>query len=410
MIELNGKLNNAKVFTNNVEETAIGQIIGMLNHEVTKDTQVRIMPDVHAGKGCTVGTTIKLPENFEDWKVCPNIVGVDVGCGITMYKLNNVNSISLSELDNKIKELIPSGFNIHYKQNDEIAKEILSKLTIDLGSKTSTHIINSLGTLGGGNHFIELGIDNDDNYWLSVHSGSRNLGVQVAKAHQKIAKETIKAKKLNLNEIIQKLKDEGKHKEIEQTIIEIKEKFNSTAINQPDLAYLKGSLLKDYLNDMTLAQEFAQANRYKILNTIVEAMNFEVADEFNSVHNFIEHCNFSNGIIRKGATSAKLGERLVIPLNMRDGSLICVGKGNEDWNESAPHGAGRLMSRSKAKENIDMNVFFEQMSDVYSSTVSESTLDEAPDAYKPAQEIIASIKPTVDIVHQVRPVYNFKSC
>lgn len=408
MIELQGKNGSATVFTDLIEETAISQIIRMMNHEITKDTIVKIMPDVHAGKGSTIGTTIKLPDKFEDWKVCPNIVGVDVGCGISMYKLSaKPGSINLADLDNKVNKLIPSGFNIHNEQDDEI-EELLDKLTIDLPIKTKNRIINSLGTLGGGNHFIELGIDENGSYWLSVHSGSRNLGLQVAKAHQEIAIQNLRNKKIDTSSIIEQLKKEDRHSEIQEVLIEISKNNKDKSLAEKDLAYLQNDDLKNYLNDMSIAQEYAIRNRAKMLNIIVGAMELEVVDKFDSIHNFIEHKDYKNGIIRKGATSAKEGERLVIPLNMRDGSLICVGKGNKEWNVSAPHGAGRVMSRSKAKEKIELETFETQMKDVYSSTVNSNTLDEAPDAYKSADIIKEDIKDTADIIHQVKPIYNYK--
>lgn len=409
MIEYKGKYTNAKVFTELIEESAAGQVQGMINNVITDKTQVRIMPDVHAGSGSTVGTTIKLSENFEDWKVCPNVVGVDVGCGIMMYKLEE-KDIDLEKLDEVVNRKIPSGFSVHKKaRNIRLTEDLLDKLTFDVSSKAVGRIHNSLGTLGGGNHFIELGVDQDGDYWLSVHSGSRNLGVQVAKAHQDIAIEQMKSTAVDIQGLIEKLKEEGRHKEIEKEIAKAHKNSPKLSKEDLDLAYLEGQLLKDYLNDMDLAQKFAHHSRKEMLDLIVKGMGFTVVDEFDSVHNFIEHDNMKDGVIRKGATSAKAGERLVIPLNMRDGALICVGKGNKDWNESAPHGAGRMMSRSKAREAIDLETFKEQMKDVYSTSVVESTVDEAPDAYKPAQSIIDNIKDTADIVHIVKPIYNFKA-
>lgn len=414
MIELKGKFAEAKVYTDLIDNASISQLQEMINHEITENTKVRIMPDVHAGKGSTIGTTIKLPENFADWKVCPNIVGLDVGCSIFMYKIKpKDDKVDLENLDKKIHQLIPSGFNIHQKpKNTKFTNEILSKLTIEIPEATKSRITNSLGTLGGGNHFIELGIDEENNYWLSVHSGSRNLGVQVGKTHQDIAIQLAKDKIINgedsTKEVIEKLKSEGKHREIEKVIKNLKKNNQKLTVGQKNLTYLSGDKLKDYLNDMAIAQKYAVKNRETMLDIIVEAMGFEVIDKFDSIHNFIEHNNFENGILRKGATSAKKGERLVIPLNMRDGSLICVGKGNDDWNQSAPHGAGRIMSRAQAKQNINLETLNEQMRDVYSSTISINTIDEGPDAYKPADIIKENIKDTADIIHQVKPIYNYK--
>ena len=369
-----------------------------------------ITGNCHAGAGSTIGTTIRLPENFEDWKVCPNVVGVDINCGVMMYKISN-KDVDLSKLDEVINNKIPAGYNTHNKAKDiRFTQDVLDNLSFDIKKeKLVTRIHNSLGTLGGGNHFIELGQDEENNYWLSVHSGSRNLGVQVAEHHQNIAIELLNKPKININDVIDKLKSEGRHSEIEGVIKDINKNNQKPSREAIDLAYLQGDLLKNYLSDMEVAQEYARQSREKMLDIICKAMGFEVIDKFDSAHNFIEHDNFTNGMIRKGATSAKKGERLVIPLNMHDGSIIAMGKGNEDWNCSAPHGAGRLMSRSKAKEIIKLEDFKNQMKDVYSSSIVESTIDEAPGAYKPAEEILSYIQPTVDVIHLVRPVYNFKA-
>lgn len=406
---IKGEHVEVKVYTDLLEDLAESQIKGMADHEITKGTQVRIMPDVHAGKGSTIGTTIKLPVNFDDWKVSPNVVGVDVGCGILMYKLSD-KDVDLEKLDNMVNARIPAGFNVHNKSQD---KEFTSKAIEDVSFKVEgarlERVHNSLGTLGGGNHFIELGIDENGDYWLSVHSGSRNLGVQVAGLHQEVAIKKLKDSQVDLNAVIAQLKSEGRHGEIQATVAKLKAEAPVVTKDMETLAYIEGDELKNYLKDMDIAQKYAAASRAKMLDIIVEAMDFKVVDHFDSVHNFIEHDNFTNGIIRKGATSAKEGERLVIPLNMRDGSLICVGKGNEDWNNSAPHGAGRMMSRSQARRELNLEDFKEQMNDVYSSSVGETTIDEAPDAYKPAEDIMKQIKPTADILHIVKPVYNFKS-
>lgn len=329
-------------------------------------------------------------------------------CGILMYKID-ADKVDLEKLDNKVNTLIPSGFNIHNKAQDlEFTKEMVDKLTIEnLGNTDRIH--KSLGTLGGGNHFIELGVDEDGNYWLSVHSGSRNLGVQVANSHQDKAIQNLVSQQVDITKVINDLKAAGRHSEIQDAIKDIKETASKLTRKDKDLAFLEGQDLKDYLSDMTLAQEYAARSRAKMLDIIVEEMGWTVVDKFDSVHNFIEHDNYTNGVVRKGATSAKEGERLVIPLNMRDGSLICTGKGNKDWNESAPHGAGRMMSRSQARKEINIDTFTKQMSDVYSSSVMEETIDEAPDAYKPAESIIRNIKDTAEITHIVRPVYNFKA-
>lgn len=410
VMKIKGLNTTAKIFTDLVENTAKTQIKEMVDHEITEKTKVRIMPDVHAGKGSTIGTTIKMPENFADWKVSPNVVGVDIGCGIMMYKLSD-KEIDLEKLDEVVNRVIPAGFNIHDNpQSLEFTQEVLENLTFDIKSPDRiSRIHNSVGTLGGGNHFIELGVDEGGAYWLSVHSGSRNLGVQVAQTHQDIAISNLEENLVNIKPTIENLKKEGRHKEIESTIKEMKAK--EVVIDNTDkvLAHLEGRLLKDYLVDMKLAQRYAKESRSTMLDLIVEHMGLTVVDQFDSVHNFIEHDNYKSGMIRKGATSAKKGERLVIPLNMRDGSLICVGKGNDEWNNSAPHGAGRMMSRTQAKNEIKYSDFKNQMKDIYSSSVVEDTLDEAPGAYKPSDVIMSSIEPTAAIVHLVKPVYNFKS-
>lgn len=409
MKEVKGTYGSAKIFTDIVEKEAEDQVVKMLSHEITKGTKVRMMPDIHAGKGATIGTTIKLPESFEDWKVCPNVVGSDVGCGMMFYKLANKN-VDLIKLDKVVNTKVPSGYAVHEKPKmEETIRELISKLSFKLGEKAEERIVHSLGTLGGGNHFIELGVDEEGFYWLAVHSGSRNLGTQVAGVHQEIAMKLLEENQDKSKEIIEQLKREGRHREISQVLKEYKENHKAITKEDLDLAFLSGDLLKNYLSDMVLAQKFAELSRMTMLNIIADEMKFSVIDKFDSVHNFIEHDNFTNGVIRKGATSAKDGERLVIPLNMRDGSIICIGRGNEDWNESAPHGAGRIMSRSKASRELKMEDFKTQMKGIYSSSIMESTLDEAPEAYKPAQSILDNIKDTADVLHLVKPVYNFKA-
>lgn len=373
MLELQGKHNHAKVFTDNIEETAVGQVIGMLNEVITKDVQVRVMPDVHAGKGSTVGTTFMYDGNID--KVSPNIVGRDVGCGIYMMNLGSA-PINLERLNRVASQVVPTGFSVLSRQtqeNTKLVSELAEKLTFskDISSKKMIHFINSLGTLGGGNHYLELAEDENGDKWLSVHSGSRNLGGQVAELHQTIAE--------------QKMYSDVKNK---------------------DLAYLADEDLANYLNDMNIAQQYAHYNRKTMLTNILNALDLKQIDEFDSIHNFID---LENKILRKGATSAQLGERLVIPLNMRDGSLICVGKGNADWNYSAPHGAGRVLSRSKAKKLLSLDEYQEQMKNVYTTSVTSKTIDEAPLAYKPAQEIIDNITDTVDIIHHLKPLWNMKA-
>lgn len=405
-----GKFAEAKIFTDTVEETALEQVKSMVDHEMTKGSQVRLMSDIHAGKGSTIGTTIKLPADFADWKVSPNVVGVDVGCAVLMYKLED-NDIDLSHLDEMITKIIPSGQRVHDRIKDkQFSKSLIEGLTFEIKNKRRVH--QSLGTLGGGNQFIELGKDEDGNFWLSVHSGSRGLGVQVAKYHQDVAIKRLEESQedqVDIGKLIKEFKEQGRHSEISGMLGKVKTERKPLKDENKTLATLKGEDLKAYLADMMLAQAYASKSRETMLNLIVKRMELTVVDSFDSVHNFIEHENFTNGTIRKGATSAKKGERLVIPLNMLDGSIIAIGKGNEDWNNSAPHGAGRLMSRTKARNEINLEDFKREMVGIISSSINESTLDEAPGAYKPAKEILGYITPTVDVLHIVKPVYNFKA-
>lgn len=405
-----GKFAEAKIFTDIVEETALEQVKSMVDHEMTEGSQVRLMSDIHAGKGSTIGTTIKLPADFADWKVSPNVVGSDVGCAVLMYKLGDKN-IDLSHLDEMITKVIPAGQRVHDRIKDKsFSKSLIEDLTFEI--KNKRRIYQSLGTLGGGNHFVELGKDEEGNFWLSVHSGSRGLGLQVAKHHQNVAIKRLEESQegqVDIGKLIRDLKEQGRHSEISAMLEKVKSERKPLNDANKTLATLKGEDLKAYLADMMLAQAYASKSRETMLNLIVKRMEFTVVDSFDSVHNFIEHDNFENGTIRKGATSAKKGERLVIPLNMLDGSIIAVGKGNADWNNSAPHGAGRLMSRTRAKAELNLDDFKKEMENIVSSSINESTLDEAPGAYKPAKEILKYITPTVDVLHVVKPVYNFKA-
>lgn len=399
MFSAKGKFAEATIFTDLIEEQALSQVIGMLNQPITENTRVAIMPDVHAGAGSTIGTTISLSENKEDWRVCPNVVGVDIGCGMMSYKLAD-KEIDLKEIDKIVNKYVPSGFSIHSKAQDQkFTDSLIENLTFTVDNPERIGL--SLGSLGGGNHFIEIATDEDGNFWLTVHSGSRNLGVQVAKHHQKKAERSML--NVEVDKIIAEFKAAGKEKDIEKAIKEAKAPLAGVT---KDLSFLTGDRLDQYLNDLVLAQKFAHLNRKTMLDIIVEKAGLTIIDEFDSIHNFID---VEEGIIRKGATSARKGERLIIPLNMRDGSLICVGKGNKEWNYSAPHGAGRMLSRSAAKRELDLDEFKNQMADVYTTSVGESTLDEAPNAYKPMEAIIDNIGDTVDIVRHLKPVWNFKA-
>jgi tRNA-splicing ligase RtcB len=393
MIELQGKYNTAKVFTDNVDEKAIGQIIEMLNEEFTAGSTIRIMPDTHAGAGCVIGTTMTIKD-----KVVPNLVGVDIGCGMFTTVLGDID-IDFKELDIFIRNNIPHGFNVHNEEKKfPLLDELKCKSHIDMN-----RALRSIGTLGGGNHFIEVNIDSKGNKYLVIHSGSRYLGLQVAKYYQDLAYNKLSDNVEDKEALIQKLKAEGREKEIQSELKKIKPK----KVNK-DLAYLEGQDLYDYLHDMDIAQKYAEANRIEMMNDILTHLKLERQAHifFSTIHNFID---ISDMTLRKGAISAKAGERVLIPINMRDGSILAIGKGNPDWNYSAPHGAGRLFSRGKAKENFKLEDYKETMKDIYTTSVSESTLDECPMAYKPIEEIIENTRDTIDIIDIIRPLYNFKA-
>lgn len=405
MLTLRGKYNEATIFCDEVESSATSQIIEMLSSKPFEKGKIRIMPDVHAGKGSVIGFTMELNKEY----IIPNIVGVDIGCGMYLVNLGNVN-IDYVRLDEFIRKNIPMGM----KRNTEVPKiknpivlkiqDICEKIGLDTHSQLS-----SLGSLGGGNHFIEINQSESGEKYLVIHSGSRNFGLQVAKYHQNIAENLMvnneKTHKDYLNKLVGKARQEGKEKTIEKIYEE-----NKKDKIPKSLAFLYGKYAEDYLEDMYTAQIFARWNREIMAKKICEFfnINYEKADKFHTIHNYID---FSSNIIRKGAISAKFGEKVVIPLNMKDGIILARGKGNTDWNESAPHGAGRLMGRGEAKEKLNTEEFKAKMalSGVWSSSVGKDTLDESPDAYKPAEMIINAIKETVDILEIIKPVYNIKA-
>ena len=404
MLELTGKYATAKVFTDVVDNESISQVINLLNQPFAQNQTIRMMPDIHAGAGCTIGTTMTITN-----KVCPNLVGVDIGCGMYTAKIDTHGKPDLDALDNALQgnnqtPIVPSGFEIRTEMHPLARK-------VDIGSlRCFSHINhdrarNSIGTLGGGNHFIEIDKDpNDNSQYLIVHTGSRHLGVEIANYYQKQAiRQRAKPPIQSQQEIIDSLKAEGHPEKIQKALRDLK----ATIEHIPDaLAYCDGTLLDDYLHDMKLAQQFAQYNRLAIIQSICTTMHWDIIDQFETIHNYIDT---DAKILRKGAVSAQKNETLLIPINMRDGSLICKGKGNPDWNYSAPHGAGRLMSRSKAKEAISMKEFQESMSGIYTTSVNEATLDESPMAYKSIDSIIDNIGPTVDIMCIIKPIYNFKA-
>ena len=396
MIELRGKYAGAKVFTDVVDQESISQVISLLNQPYAQGSRVRMMPDIHAGAGCTVGTTMTISD-----KVCPNLVGVDIGCGMETVRLKEKH-MELQKLDKLIRTEIPSGFAIRTKPHryaDEIDLfELRCARHVDLSRAEK-----SIGTLGGGNHFIEANRDEEGNLYLVIHSGSRRLGLEIANYYQEAAFKALNSRRSEIDTLIADLKRQGREREIEDVLRDLK----SRPVNVPKpLAYLEGWLLEDYLHDMALAQRYADLNRKAMMDTILKGMGLKAADRFTTIHNYID---LEAGILRKGAVSARAGERLLIPINMRDGSLICIGKGNEDWNFSAPHGAGRLMSRSAAKQSFTVSEFKKQMQGIYTTSVGAATLDECPMAYKSMADITGNIGPTADIERIIKPIYNFKA-
>lgn len=390
-------MRNLKIFTDNIEDKARAQIDELMNQEAFKDAKVRIMPDVHAGKGCVIGFTANLGD-----KVVPNLVGVDIGCGMLTVNLGR-EDINLASIDRVIRENIPSGYNVHDTPSPNIDEVILDDLYCRPYLKNVDHIRKSVGTLGGGNHFIEIDVDKVGNQYLIIHTGSRNLGKQVAEYYQELAVKTSAGRdKLSVERLIADYKATGREKEIEGALESLK---TSAPIVPKHLAYLEGEYRRQYLHDMRLCQVFADINRIEIAGAIL-GTDPHYYGAFSTVHNYID---FESNIVRKGAISARAGKKVLIPLNMRDGCILGVGKGNPDWNYSAPHGAGRLMSRAEAKRTVSMEDFKNSMSGIYTTSVTESTIDESPFAYKAPEEIIERISDTVDIIEVLKPIYNFKA-
>lgn len=398
MIELKGKYNEAKVFTDIVDDASMSQIYLLLNQEFSKDSKIRFMPDVHAGAGCTIGTTMTIND-----KIVPNMVGVDIGCGMETIRIRQKH-IELQKLDKLIYEKIPSGFRIREKTHRYYEKIDLSKMYC-YKYINENRAEKSMGTLGGGNHFIEANKDDKGNIYIVVHSGSRHLGLEVANYYQEEGYKVLNGcSKADIDALVIRLKVEGKEKEIQKSIIQM---INTKTTNVPrQLAYVTDDLFMQYINDMKIVQEYANLNRKAMMDEIIKGMKLEILEEFTTVHNYIDTDEM---ILRKGAVSAKKGEKLLIPINMRDGSLICIGKGNDDWNQSAPHGAGRLMSRREAKDSFTVSEFKKQMDGIYTTSVNKDTLDECPMAYKNKEDIIKYIEDTVEIKDIIKPIYNFKS-
>ena len=398
MIELNGKYNTAKVFTDVIDEESISQIIEMLNQKMTEGSQIRIMPDVHAGAGCTIGTTMTIKD-----KTVPNLVGVDIGCGMETVKLKETH-IELQKLDKLIYEKIPAGFNIRTKAHRYNEKLDLTELYC-YKEINPLRAEKSLGTLGGGNHFIEADKGGDGSIYIVIHSGSRHLGLETAKYYQNEGYKALNSvPQTDVKELIERYKAAGRQKEIQGELRKL-ELIKRTAVPK-HLAYVEGELFDRYIHDMKIVQHFAMLNRKAMMDEIIKGMGLHVAEQFTTIHNYIDTDKM---ILRKGSVSAQSGEKLIIPINMRDGSLICIGKGNPDWNFSAPHGAGRLMSRRAAKENFTVSEFKKQMDGIYTTSVGQQTLDECPMAYKDMSSIVENIGDTAQITDIIKPIYNFKA-
>lgn len=404
MLEVKGKYSTAKVFTDAVDEKSLQQIQVLCDQEFTEGSRIRLMPDVHAGAGCTIGTTMTIRD-----KIVPNLVGVDIGCGMETLVIHKDSETSRNfnpaVLDTIIRKNIPCGYDVRkftHKYVDEVEWDSIK------GQYSKSRAKLSLGTLGGGNHFIEADRDEEGNLYIVVHSGSRHAGLEIAEYYQEMAWRQLNGKtKADIDAMIAELKAAGRQNEIEEKRQELNAQITTSV--PKDLAYVSGYLFDDYINDMRILQHFARLNRKAMIDVISIGLHLqreEIADQFTTIHNYIDT---ENMILRKGAVSAMKGEKLLIPINMRDGSLVCVGKGNEDWNCSAPHGAGRVMSRMKAKKTLSMEEFKAEMSGIYSTTVSMETLDEAPMAYKTMDDIVANIGPTADIVNIIKPIYNFKA-
>lgn len=401
---IEGKFNSAKVFTDVVDENSLEQIKVLCDQEFTEGAKIRLMPDVHAGAGCTIGTTMTLKD-----KIVPNLVGVDIGCGMETLVIHKdsdaAKNFDPAILDRIIRRNIPSGYDIRKFQH----KYVENVEWNNIKGKFNKHRAKlSLGTLGGGNHFIEADRDEDGNLYIVVHSGSRHAGLEIAHYYQDKAWEQLNENaKVNMEKKIQEMKDSGKENEIEGMIPEINSQ--SEVLIPKDLAYVSGYLFDDYINDMKIMQHFAMLNRKAMVESISIGLRLkldEIVEQFTTIHNYIDT---EHMILRKGAVSAMKGEKLLIPINMRDGSLICIGKGNEDWNCSAPHGAGRVLSRKQARQNLNMEDFKKQMEGIYSTTVSKDTLDESPMAYKTMDDIVENIEPTAEIVKVIKPIFNFKA-
>lgn len=400
MFEIKGKVNTAVCYAAVVEEEAIEQIRRMCDYEFTEGSKIRIMPDVHAGKGCTIGTTMTIND-----KVVPNIVGVDIGCGMYTVELGPVN-IDFERVDAVVHE-IPSGRGVWEGRMERFD---LTGLACYRSLKQTKRLERSLGTLGGGNHFIEIDVASDGNKYLVIHSGSRNLGKQVAELYQALAVD-LNLGKANYfeqrDEIIRTYKEQGRRSEIQAALKSLEAEWKAKEPTMPaDLCYLYGTYLEDYLHDVEICQQFARRSRERMAEIILEKTGMTARSSFHTIHNYIDTKEM---ILRKGSIAAHAGELVLIPINMRDGSVLARGKGNPEWNFSAPHGAGRLMSRMKARETLNLEAYRKTMEGIYTTSVNESTLDEAPMAYKSLDDILDVIRDSVDVIEVLKPIYNFKA-
>lgn len=392
-MEIEGKYNTAIVFTDHIDEGTQEQIKQLCDQAFAQNSQIRIMPDCHRGAGCVIGTTMTIQET-----VVPNLVGVDIGCGVLVGRLLKGSQADLPKLDQIIRQRIPCGFNVRtepYKNDKNLRLETLhAKDQISLDRARC-----SVGTLGGGNHFIELAQDEDENLYLCIHSGSRYLGKQLADYYQSVASRICRREARKA--IVEELKAAHMTHKISEAL-----KTEAGARPLKGLEYLEGEWKDRYLEDTFIVQEYARLNRQVMLEEIVAGMEWQIDETFQTIHNYIDP---TDQILRKGAISAKAGEQVIIPLNMRDGSFLAIGKGSPEWNYSAPHGAGRILSRSQARREVSLDLFRNEMRGIYTTSVSEETLDESPMAYKPMEWIQKDIQETVEITTRIKPIYNFKA-
>ncbi len=400
MLEIKGKVNTAICYATVIEEEAIEQIRRMCDYDFTAGSKVRIMPDVHAGKGCTIGTTMTVID-----KAVPNVVGVDIGCGMYTVNLGNIE-IDFEKLDEAC-HFVPSGMNVWQGRQEHFD---LERLRCFRELKDSKRLERSLGTLGGGNHFIEIDKASDGTKYLVIHTGSRNLGKQVAENYQKLAIDLNRGMENYFeqrDEIIRTYKEQGRRSEIQAALKELFRQREVKETSMPeDLCYLYGKYFEDYLADVEICQQFAKRNRELIAEIILDRYGLTAIDTFHTIHNYIDTGEM---ILRKGAIAAHKGEKVLIPINMRDGSVVAVGKGNPEWNYSAPHGAGRVMSRAGARKSLSLEEYKKEMEGIYTTSVNEDTLDEAPMAYKSLSDIIDVIGESVEVIEVLKPIYNFKA-